>query len=452
MIKSFIRFCLVLFLSTVNANNSDWIELFNGKDLSGWEIVGGSPKIFIERGMIVGEAVEGTPSAFICTKRKFDDFILEAEVKNISFNSGIQFRSQIYSTAYGKRVKGYQYEIDPWERNWTAGIYEQDIRNWLYPMEVNPAAQAKRDLKDWNTIRIECKGNVIRTFLNGVSAAYLVDDEGFKEGVIALQIHSVGKEDHGKRIYFRNIRIKIKKVKLTKGMFPPVIMNRSSSNKLEIFEKKQGWVSLFNGKNAKKWRGAHIKKFPKKGWRVEKGILSVEESGESKSSYDGDIITKKKYRAFELQLMFKLSKGADSGIKYFVTEEYNLKLNCPIGLEYQLIDNKNNPNIKKGRDGSRANISLYDLITSKKIHQWHLPPNGWNHARLIVYPDGRVEHWVNNILAVTYIKGSNEYLQLIKQSNYKNIDSFGLWESGHILLQNQGDFVQFKNIKIKELD
>jgi len=202
--------------------------LFNGKNLDGWEQHGGKAKYYVQDGMMVGEAVPNTPNSFLCTKRRFSDFILELDFKvDPGLNSGIQIRSNVFDhpikvqweTPNGKthrriipagRVHGYQVEIDPSPRAYSGGIYDEARRGWLFTLENNEAARKAFKQNEWNHFRIECRGSRIRTWINGVPAADLTDDMT-RSGFIALQVHGIGhrKEAIGKKVRWRNICIKV---------------------------------------------------------------------------------------------------------------------------------------------------------------------------------------------------------------------------------------------------
>jgi hypothetical protein len=210
------------------AGEDGFVSLFDGKTLKGWVQHGGKAKYYVENGMIVGEAVPNTPNSFLCTKRHFSDFILELDFKvDPGLNSGIQIRSNVYDhptkvewkTPDGKtrkrtipagRVHGYQVEIDPSPRAYSGGIYDEARRGWLFMLDKNEAARKAFKPKEWNHFRIECRGDRIRTWINGVLAADLKDGMT-RSGFIGLQVHGIGrrKEAIGKKVRWRNIRIKV---------------------------------------------------------------------------------------------------------------------------------------------------------------------------------------------------------------------------------------------------
>lgn len=201
----------------------DLKPLFDGKTLDHFEQHGGKAKYSIENGEIIGISVPNTPNSFLCTKERFGDFQLELEFKvDPGLNSGIQIRSEVFDRETeidlggGKkqkvaadRVHGYQVEIDPSERAWTAGIYDEGRRGWLHDLKSNEPARKAFRQGEWNRLRVVCKGDRIQTWLNDVPAADLTDGLTPK-GFIALQVHGIGDktENAGKQVRWRNIRLK----------------------------------------------------------------------------------------------------------------------------------------------------------------------------------------------------------------------------------------------------
>ena len=445
-----IIFFSFLCLFSIAQPAAQWESLFNGKDLKGWKPLNGHAKYEAKDGMIVGTTVLGEPNSFLATEKEYGDFILEFEFKlsDADMNSGVQFRSESNPDYMNGRVHGYQYEIDPSKRAWTAGIYDEARRDWIYPLEYNAPAKSLFKLGEWNKGRIECIGNSIRTFLNGKPAANLVDDATVK-GFFALQVHQVNKpEDAGKKIYFKNIRIQTKNLK--GSPLDNTFVVNFIPNQLSDQEVKNGVQLLWDGKTTNGWRGAYKDKFPDKGWEIKEGVLSVLGAAGSESANGGDIVTEKEYGAFILQFDFKLTPGANSGVKYFVTEnEHNS--GSAIGLEYQLLDDALHPDAKLGSIGNRTLGSLYDMIPSIKEPRARKPIGEWNKGILIVRPDGTVEHWLNGWKMLDYRRGSQYFLALVAKSKYAQWPNFGMAPKGHLLLQDHGNSVSFRSIKITEL-
>lgn len=430
-----------------------WTSLFDGKTLNGWKKLSGNAEYTVENGAITGITSLNTPNTFLVTEKEYGDFILELEVmmEDTTSNSGIQFRSHLNPAGNnGKgRVYGYQFEIDPSSRRWSGGIYDEARRDWLYPLGLNPAAQSAFKNGQFNKVRIECIGHNLRTFVNNVEAAYVVDSLD-ASGFIALQVHSINKpEQAGKKIYWRNIRIKTSRLAPSPHLKETFIVN-NIPNTLTDAEKKSGVVLLFDGVSSKGWKGAYKPGFPEKGWEIKDGTLSVLSSNGAESTNGGDIVTEKEYSAFDLTFEFRLTTGANSGVKYFVT----LKENNPgsaIGLEFQVLDDKVHPDAKMGRDGNRTMASLYDLITAKKTERFTRPPGQWNIGRVVVYPNNHVEHYLNGVKVLEYERGSQAFRDLVAISKYKIWPNFGEAKQGRILLQDHGDNVSFRSIKIREL-
>jgi len=164
----------------------------------------------------------------------------------------------------------------------------------------------------------------------------------------------------------------------------------------------------------------------------------------------GDIVTNKKYGAFILQFDFKLTEGANSGVKYFVTlSEHNT--GSAIGLEYQVLDDDKHPDAKLGSIGNRTLASLYDLIPSIREKRARRKIGEWNRGMVIAYPDGRVEHYLNGWKVLDYKRGSQYFYALVAKSKYEKWPNFGMAPEGYILLQDHGNVVSFRSIKIQEL-
>lgn len=435
--------------SPVNAQT----KLFDGKTLKGWKRLAGAADYKVEDGAIVGTTVLNSGNSFLVTEKEYGNFILEldAKIESELSNSGVQTRSH-YDPAGNKgkgKVYGRQFEIDPSSRKWSGGIYDEGRRDWLYPLDLNPKAKDAFKVGEYNHIRIECIGNEMKTWVNGVPAGDVVDTVDSK-GFIALQVHAVSEEKQaGKKVYFKNLNLQTTNLK-PKPFPKDVYVVNLTPNSITSAEKANGWKLLYDGKTSTGWRGATLKGFPDKGWEYTNGTMHVLPSAGQEESGGGDIVTNDNYSAFDLSFEFKLTPGANSGVKYFVTLSEVTK-GSAIGLEYQVLDDKLHPDAKLGRDGDRTLASLYDLIKANKQERFVHPIGAWNIGRVVVYPNNHVEHYLNGVKVLEYDRGSNAYRDLVAISKYTIWKNFGEAAEGHLLLQDHGNEVFFRSIKIKEL-
>ncbi len=218
------------------------------------------------------------------------------------------------------------------------------------------------------------------------------------------------------------------------------------ANSLSDKEIKDGWKLLFDGKTTNGWMNAKTRQFPPDGWTIKDGCLIVSPATKT-NGRSGDIVSAEKFRNFELYIEFKYTQGANSGIKYFIDIDRDNGQFASIGCEYQILDDKNHPDAKAGIAGNRTLAGLYDLIAPKpkKDHG----PEKWNSA-LIIVNGSHVKHFLNGEVTVEYDRGTPEWKKLVADSKFKNIPGFGENTEGHILLQDHGNIVAFRNIRIKE--
>ena len=436
--------------------SQNWKTLVNG-NLDEFEKRNGTAEYKVNGDEIIGISKTGTKSTYLCTKETFTDFILEVEVKvEVGLNSGIQFRSNSLPDYKDGQVHGYQCEIDPGERKWSGGIFDQSRRGWIYPVTMNePGRQAFRN-GEWNKYRIEAFGDEIRTWINGVQVTNLVDDMT-AEGFIAFQVHSIGndKERNGLTVRWKGPRILTENIEENRWEISDNATEFSFlKNELTSNEKRKGFRLLWDGKTTNGWRGHKSEAFPEVGWEIKDGELSVLESGGAESRNGGDIVTVDKFSSFELELDFKISEMANSGIKYFVDTGLKQGPGSAIGCEFQILDDKRHPDAKNGIGNNRTAGSLYDLITAASYSEPNKKkraanPDVWNKARIIV-KGSHVEHYLNNIKVVEYNRHSQMFKALIAYSKYAKYPDFGQGLDGHILLQDHGNSVSYRSVKIRE--
>ncbi len=273
------------------------VPLFDGKSFAGWKKVGGGATYTIEGDTIVGKVGPGSNS-FLRTEKTYGDFVLKVDLKlDVPTNSGIQFRSHQQPSDDGNgRVYGYQCEVDPLPRAWSAGLYEEGRRLWLYPLEGHEEARKAFKLDDWNHFTIKACGPHLRTWLNGVACADLIDTMDL-EGFIALQVHA-GKAG---QIRFKNIRL----ADLGQSTWRPLLDGKTLA----------GWSKIGGGQ-----------------WKIEDGTIRPTDTG--KATREGVLITDMVYSDFAVRLKFKGLEG-NTGL-CFRTEPDGLT--SVVGLQAEISD------------------------------------------------------------------------------------------------------------------
>ena len=235
------------------------------------------------------------------------------------------------------------------------------------------------------------------------------------------------------------------------------VASADTSNTLTAEEKAAGWRLLWDGKTTDGWRSVKAEIFPASGWVIKDGVLTVLGKRGQEAAGPGDIITRERFSEFELVADFKITPGANSGIKYFVQLNLDpvtgtgakVATGSAIGCEFQILDDVRHPDAKLGREGNRTLGSLHDLIPAAADKKAN-PIGEWNTARIVVR-GSQVEHWLNGAKVVEYDRGSQGFRDLVAQSKFKSIPGFSEWRDGHILLQAHGTEVSFRNLKIRPL-
>jgi len=223
----------------------------------------------------------------------------------------------------------------------------------------------------------------------------------------------------------------------------PFVLSQTPSapNELTRAEKNVGWRLLFDGKTTKGWRGFKKPDFPSQRWAVEEGCLRMVAPHGSHGGVD--LVTLDSFDDFDLQFEWRISKGGNSGLKYFVTEARP----GPIAHEYQLLDDTTNDDAKVGEH--RQTASFYDVLPPAKSKVLR-PVGEFNRSRVVVR-GSHVEHWLNGAKVLEYELGSPDLKAAIAKSKFKGVTDFGTKIKGPILLQDHGDEVAFRSLKIREL-
>ncbi len=237
---------------------------------------------------------------------------------------------------------------------------------------------------------------------------------------------------------------------------PTVAEISTTPNQLTSAEEAAGWKLLFDGASFDGWRGLGRDAIPEEHWVIGDGTIHKVASGNVPTAPDGqpleggDIMTVETFDNFELVLEWKVAPGANSGIKYNVSEEMSTSAaprHAALGFEYQIIDDDSHPDAQLGPN--RTSAALYDLIGPSSEKQLR-PVGEFNEARL-VFRGGHGEHWLNGAKVVEFDLASDEFAALLAASKYASIEGFAQRRAGHIVLQDHGDDIWFRSIKIREL-
>jgi hypothetical protein len=383
-----------------------FVELYNGKDLSGWTPREGHCTFEARGDVIVGTTVKGSRSTYLSTDREdFENFIFTAEVKwLVDGNSGIMFRAQRKPGKKAETVFGPQCEMEGFAsgRGWSGGIYGQSDGGWFYPLWLDAHEAARGALKkdEWNRITIQAIGKEIKTWINGIPAAHWVDKAGaYKRGFFSLQVHS-GKQGE---VHFRNVKVK---------------------------ELESEWQDLFATGDFSQW--SKVKDDPvSDNWSIHDGVIH------RAGVVAGSIATKKHYKDFDLRFDWKISEAGNSGIKY--------RTRGHLGLEYQILDDVKHSDRK---NPTHRTASLYDILSADAAKTL-IPPGEWNTGRVLI-EGNHLEHWLNGKRVAAIEIGSEDWNERFQKSKYSKNEGFGTWP-GPIYLQDHQDEVWYRNVRIREL-
>ena len=299
----------------------------------------------------MGRTVLGEKNSFLCPPKEYADFVLEFEVwVDPKLNSGVQIRSESRPDYRDGVVHGYQIEIDPSERAWSGGIYDEQRRGWLASPKDDPAARKAFKVGEWNRYRVEANGDRLRTWVNDVPVSDLTDGMT-RSGFIGFQVHQA--KEAGLVVKWRNIRIK----ELAPRRRPASPRTRSPTPSAA-----EGWRLLWDGHTTWGWRGAKGKEFPKEGWEIEDGVLSVVETGGAESRAGGDIVTEATLRRLRPEARVPPDPGRQQ--RHQVLRRHRAQQGRGLGDRPRVPAPRRraHPDAKVGRDGNRTLASLYDLI------------------------------------------------------------------------------------------
>ncbi|MFV3076154.1 3-keto-disaccharide hydrolase [Niveispirillum fermenti] len=380
--------------------------------LPGWKTLGGHAPFTLEGGEIVGRSVAASKNSFLTTRETFGDFILEFDVKtDPRLNTGVMIRSESRPDYRDGVVHGYQVEIDPSDRRWTGGIYDEERRLWLASPAHRPETQATFRPGGWNHLRVEAIGPRIRTWLNGKPAANLVDDLTAR-GFFGLQVHDVGPDpaNEGMEVRFRDIRV----ITDDPARFASPVDARDEqdhiANHLTAERHALGWRLLWNGTDKAGWVG-----WSPGGWWIDDGTIR-------RDATSAPLIATQGLAAFELEMdVAAEEEGAAGGILYLDGATYRLAQG-PAGQGMTASGSM---------DGRIAARNLTDPNPDKPAMK---PVGHWNRVRICVTGD-RIEHWLNGSLLVAEDRAA-----------------LNLPESGPIVLLPGQGAMRFRSIRILPLE
>lgn len=398
-------FGLFLALSVMACSTADdtsrWTALFDGETLDGWFVHHGDLPFEVRNGEIVGATAEGVSTRYLTTVEQYDDFILTLEMNNTGGeNSGVQFRSVTDGFTY-TGLTGYQLEVDPSDRGWTGGIFFEGVRTWQHPPVNNPQCNAAWRKGEWNSLRIEARGELMRTFVNEAACAYLFD-QYLGKGHIGLQIHSIGSlpGKAGAETRWRNIRILAAP---NSDDYTPEDMSADSNSyligRLSPLEKMKGWTLVRpQAESDSVWSEQRIQNpINETGWTVDVAKISAETEA---SSLRIPVIGKSYHIIADMQI----APGTAGEVLYplFIEGSDNMSISCM--ASYRIFDDRS---LKK-RSKSDPNLmgALTDLIPAKNLSEPNrgkriLSEDAWR--RIGINVQGvKVEHWLNAVKSLEY--------------------------------------------------
>ncbi len=396
---------------TAPLQSAPWEDLFDGKSLDNWHRLGGQANYRIEDGAIVGSTVPNTPNTFLCTYRTFADFEMEFDFKvHPELNSGIQIRSHSVPGYQNGRVHGYQCEIDPSERAYTGGVYDESRRGWLKDLADNPEGRKAFRQNEWNHYRIRAVGDHIQTWVNGILTAD-VHDKVDRNGFIGLQVHGVGGRTDTMEVAWKNIRV------------------RDFGNP-DLRPPAGGKWLLNQAEDTKKWtrRGAPGQDI---GWKWDYGFLEVVPG-------TGDVMTRETFNDCEAYIEFMVDDNGQSGQAngnsgFYLQGRYEVQILNSAGQEPQ-------NNIA----GSVYSVKAPDYNMALPAYQWQsyyvkFRAPRWKDGKKIENP--RISVWHNGTLV-------QDNVEIPNGTTAGGPEEEG---PGPFLLQDHGNIIRFRRAWVKPL-
>lgn len=392
---------LIITACTTTDKANRWIELFDGETLEGWFLHHGDLPFEVRNGEIVGATAEGIPTRYLTTVDQYDDFILKLEMNNTDGeNSGVQFRSVTDGLTY-TGLTGYQLEVDPSERGWTGGIFFEGVRTWQHPPINNPQCKTAWRKGEWNSLRIEAKGELMRTFVNDVVCAYLFD-QYLDRGHIGLQIHSIGSlpGKAGAETRWRNIQILANP---NPDDYTPEDVTADTNShligRLSPLEEMNGWTLVRSqAEPVAAWTKQHIQNpIDGTGWTVDVAKLSADNGPSSlRIPVSGN--------SYHLIADMQITPGTSGEVLYplFIEGANGESTNCM--ASYRVFDDRSLE--KRSKDDPNLMGALTGLIPAQNLSEPNrgkriLTGNAWRRIGINVQ-GGKVEHWLNAVKSLEY--------------------------------------------------
>jgi hypothetical protein len=427
-------------VSSVNAG--PWEVLFDGEKVQG--LRGYMKKDFpwdgwkVEDGVL--KTIVGGTTIDLVTDKKYRNYEFEVEwAVTPAGNSGI-----IYNVIEGPSAtyfSGPEMQILDDKRHFD-GRNPKTSAGSLYALIAPSEDKTLKPVGEFNKAVLRIKDGHVEHWLNGSKVVEyqwrsdkileLLKESKFNAWEKTFMQYDTGHiaiQHHGEEVHFRNIRIR---------SLDDAEDSQVSMNSLTPEEKEQGWELLFDGESMDHFRGFLKDGMPEKGWVIRDGCIVHEAGGGG-----GDIITRDRFEEFEFMWEWKVAPGANSGVKYFILEERKRT----IGHEYQVIDDGKHLDALRG--GKYKTASFYDVFPPQSKN---LKPVGEFNVSLIRVKGQVAQHWLNGQKVLEYRLGHPDTLAAIANSKFRNVDGFGYRHNGHILLQDHGDEVHYRNLKIRRLD